>query len=173
MAPKPSSASDTAGLLSGEDDRNPCGCTKSSSIRRSCISLIQWWGFDSFILLVIVLNSIMMMSDSPLETDETTAKARLIAKLEIVFNTIFTLELVVKVTALGLTKYLGDLWNVLDLTVVTTAWAPYVLPTAGNYSWIRSVRVLRALRTINRLPELKKLVNTLFSPETLSGVRGL
>ena len=165
------SEADTAPLLPDDGDRNPCGCTKANGLRRGCLNLIAWGGFDGFILLIIVLNSIMMMTDSPMDTDRTTPKALLIAKLEIIFNTIFTIELVIKVTALGLGTYMSDAWNLLDLTVVATAWAPYILPTSGNYSWIRAVRVLRALRTINRLPTLKSLVNTLFSMETLSGVR--
>ena len=51
----------------------------------------------------------------------------------------------------------------LDVVVVSTAWAPYIIPGVGNYSAIRAVRVLRALRTVNRVPELRKIILTLLS----------
>ena len=161
---------DTAPLLPGNTGKNPCGCTTRNSIRRSAISLVQWWGFDAFILIIIGCNTVMMMTDSPLDTDETSDKAMIIAKMELIFNCIFTIEMSIKITALGCSEYIKDPWNLLDATVVTSAWAPYFLPTSGNYSWLRAVRVLRALRTVNRLPSLKALVNTLLSFETLQGV---
>jgi len=161
---------DTAPLLPGNTGKNPCGCTTRNSIRRSAISLVQWWGFDAFILMIIGCNTIMMMTDSPLDTDETSDKAMIIAKMELIFNCIFTIEMSIKITALGCSDYVKDPWNLLDATVVTSAWAPYFLPTSGNYSWLRAVRVLRALRTVNRLPSLKALVNTLLSFETLQGL---
>ena len=161
---------DTAPLLPGNTGKNPCGCTTRNFIRRSAISLVQWWGFDAFILIIIGCNTVMMMTDSPLDTDETSDKAMIIAKMELIFNCIFTIEMSIKITALGCSEYIKDPWNLLDATVVTSAWAPYFLPTSGNYSWLRAVRVLRALRTVNRLPSLKALVNTLLSFETLQGV---
>lgn len=36
--------------------------------------------------------------------------------------------------------YLKDAWCQLDITVVTLAWLPILLPTVGNYSVIRAVR---------------------------------
>ena len=98
----------------------------------------------------------MMASTSPL-----TEPPAYFQKLEFIFNVIFVIEMVLKITAFGLSEYLKDGWNLLDVIVVTTAWAPYIFPHMGNYSAIRAVRVLRALRTVNRIPSLRKIIETL------------
>lgn len=102
----------------------------------------------------------MMASESPLDPPGTP-KALLIDKLGMLFNVIFTIEMMLKITAFGLLSYLSEGWNLLDVTVVTTAWAPLFFPGAGNYSAIRAVRVLRALRTVKRIPSLKRIIETL------------
>ena len=98
----------------------------------------------------------MMASDSPLLETPPTYR-----KLELVFNCIFTAELALKVTVYELPHYITDGWNLVDVIVVSTAWAPYLFPGMGNYSAVRAVRVLRALRTVNRIPSLKRIIGTL------------
>ena len=104
-----------------------------------------------------------MAFDSPLEPAHGTVKAEIMFRLELIFNSIFTVEMTLKIIALGWNRYLKDNWNMLDIVVVTSAWAPYFFPAMGNYSAIRAVRVLRALRTVNRVPELRKIILTLLS----------
>ena len=167
MAPKKASEAATAPLLSegetssGEikgDDRNLCLCSKSNFFRRRCHDLVTSTGFDGFILLIIILNCVMMASDSPMR--ETPP---IFEKVELIFNIIFTCEMTLKIIAFGLPPYLSDGWNLIDVVVVSTAWAPYLFPNMGNYSAIRAIRVLRALRTVNRVPSLKKIIQTLLS----------
>ena len=105
-------------------------------------------------------NCTMMASESPLDPPDTP-KALLIEQLAFIFNIIFTIEMTLKITAFGLLSYLSEGWNLLDVTVVTTAWAPLIFPNVGNYSAIRAVRVLRALRTVKRIPSLKRIIETL------------
>ena len=155
------SEADTAPLLNPTvGEYNVCGCSRTNKLRKSIIALVDWPGFDTAILLVILANSICMMVQSPLD-DVTSPKALFIDKLELIFNVIFTIEMVLKVIALGLKPYLSEGWNLLDVVVVTTAWLPYFMEDAGNFSAIRAVRVLRALRTVNRIPSLKQVIGTL------------
>ena len=149
---------DTEPLLP-DDSRNLCGCTKSNGCRRLFMSITSSDYFDYFILLIIVVNCGMIASQSPLDPTDTP-KALFIEQAGFVFNIIFTIEMLMKIIALGLMPYLGDGWNLLDVTVVSTAWAPYIFPGAGNYTAIRAIRVLRALRTVNRIPSLKKITMT-------------
>lgn len=73
------------------------------------------------------------------------------------FLSLFSAEAVIKVVALGLVMaphtYLRDGWNWLDIVVVALGWLEYVLD--GNYSAIRSVRVLRPLRTITKIKKMR------------------
>ena len=163
MSPKKDPERDTAPLLPKEDDApgstyNLCCCPKRNFIRSACMRLASSTTFDSFILLVILGNCVMMASSSPL-----VEEPEIYHTLEVVCNVIFTFEMVLKIIALGLSTYLDDGWNLLDVLVVSTAWAPYIFPGMGNYSAIRAVRVLRALRTVNRIPSLKRIIGTLLS----------
>jgi len=144
--------------LAEGDERNLCCCPQSSCLRVAVGKLVKTSSFDGFILLIILANCVMMANSSPL-----IAPPPIFKKLELIFNCIFTVEMTLKIIAFGLNHYMSDGWNMLDVTVVSTAWLPYLLPGVGNYSAIRAVRVLRALRTVNRIPSLKKIIRTLLS----------
>lgn len=111
--------------------------------------------FDNLILLAILANCIFMALD-PVDW---------IDQVEVYFLTLFTLEMSLKVVALGFAfhkgSYLRDLWNWLDFTVVMTGWVSIIMLTLpgsadlGFLSTLRAVRVLRPLRTINRVPGMK------------------
>jgi len=111
--------------------------------------------FDNLILLAILANCIFMALDPVDWLDQ----------VEVYFLTLFTLEMSLKVVALGFAfhkgSYLRDLWNWLDFTVVMTGWVSIIMLTLpgsadlGFLSTLRAVRVLRPLRTINRVPGMK------------------
>ena len=54
-------------------------------------------------------------------------------------------------------------WCQLDFVVVTLAWIPILVPSFGNYSVIRSVRALRPLRALKRVPGMPVLVQWILS----------
>ena len=72
--------------------------------------------------------------------------------------------MVAKVLALGLygasEAYLRDAWNIIDTIVVLMGWAS-LSPSIGNISAMRTVRVLRPLRTITGVEGMRMLVATL------------
>ena len=78
---------------------------------------------------------------------------------------IFTFELCLKVVAYGFFMhrhaYLRDSWCQLDFMVVALAWLPILVPDLGNYSVIRSVRALRPLRALKRVPGMPILVSSI------------
>ena len=85
------------------------------------------------------------------------------AKSDIYLTIIFTVEMCVKVVAMGFVgergTYLDDNWNVLDFIVVITAWIPILKLDLGfNLGVIRTFRVLRPLKSVNSLPELQKII---------------
>jgi hypothetical protein len=60
--------------------------------------------------------------------------------------------------------YLRDSWNILDFTIVSTAYIPYVIGGEGaNLTALRSLRVLRPLRTISSIQSLKILLSAFFA----------
>lgn len=67
----------------------------------------------------------------------------------------FALEMTIKMVAMGVWgrgSYLADSWNRLDLFIVLAGAVEYCAKENMNLSAIRTIRVLRPLRAINRIP---------------------
>lgn len=67
------------------------------------------------------------------------------------------MEMLIKMIAMGVSNapqaYLSDYWNRLDCFIVIAGGLEYVLDIGNvNLTAIRTVRVLRPLRAINRIP---------------------
>ena len=73
---------------------------------------------------------------------------------ELVFSAIFLSEFVMKALAMGLIMeehtYLRDGWNIIDFLVVISSIMGF-LPGTVNFSAIRTIRILRPLRSINAI----------------------
>ncbi|RVE66962.1 hypothetical protein OJAV_G00112530 [Oryzias javanicus] len=66
--------------------------------------------------------------------------------------------------------YLGDTWNRLDFFIVMAGMVEYSLDLQNiNLSAIRTVRVLRPLKAINRVPSMRILVNLLLDTLPMLG----
>ncbi|GMH73651.1 hypothetical protein TrRE_jg10895 [Triparma retinervis] len=124
--------------------------------------------FNNFIILSILTSSICLAFESPTMTDglKYTLKA-----LDKVFTYIFTLEMALKVVALGFywTKfaYLKDSWNRLDFLIVVSSLVDLIISSTtsgieiGFLKVVRLLRVLRPLRTIKRNKNLSQVVNAI------------
>merc|ERR1719331_760838 len=108
------------------------------------------------------------------------SQAQVIANL--VFTSIFCTEMIMKQIAYGLffgkKAYWRQSWNILDggvasVSVIDVMDSLQLLPLEGDVSFLRTLRLVRALRplrVISRNPNLKVVVNTLFKsvPELLN-----
>uniref|UniRef100_A0A8C0VMG3 Calcium voltage-gated channel subunit alpha1 H n=1 Tax=Cyanistes caeruleus TaxID=156563 RepID=A0A8C0VMG3_CYACU len=85
----------------------------------------------------------------------------------------FAVEMVIKMVALGIFGqkcYLGDTWNRLDFFIVMAGMMEYSLDGHNvSLSAIRTVRVLRPLRAINRVPSMRILVTLLLDTLPMLG----
>jgi len=74
-------------------------------------------------------------------------------------------ELLLKVLAYGLlhhkTAYLRDGWNVIDITVVLTGIIT-IFVKGPNLKKIQMVRVLRPLKTVSTMPNMRRMIKTIF-----------
>ena len=104
------------------------------------------------ILLIIVLNAVVL----GLQTSHgiVARHGTLLHWLDMLALGIFIVELAAKFIALG-RRFFRDGWNVFDLLVVA------LLPNAGAFSVVRSLRVLRVLRLINRMPQLRRIADAI------------
>ncbi|GMH61830.1 hypothetical protein TrST_g1050 [Triparma strigata] len=143
----------------------PAPPSRSPSVFRS---LAESRHFDRFILTAILVNTMLMATEDPLAPPDPYRYA------ERTFLGIFFFEMVVKMTALGLSCRVGGYfnlaWNWLDFVVVLSACLEEILFLAssggddgGGLTVLRVIRVLRPLKTISSLPKLAAMINTMLN----------
>eukprot|EP01052_Picozoa_sp_SAG31_P023052 SAG31_NODE_1869_length_7028_cov_2.847164_3_plen_146_part_00 len=77
-------------------------CTRDSAIRSLCIRCMLHSAFDAIVLVVIILNSITMALEDPLEDpNHPSDRTQALQSLELIFNIIFSVEMLVKIVAMG------------------------------------------------------------------------
>merc|ERR550534_2056663 len=125
-----------------------------SRIRRLCMRLIADPWFDRFVLLLIIANSFILAIQNHRAGTEAW-EYQLLNDTELGFLTLFGLELVVKVIAMGFCmdprSYLRDEWNWLDMVVVVSGVLMIALRDQTEdrgLSFLRAFRVLRPLRSM-------------------------
>ena len=157
--------------------------SKENPLRRGCIQFMEWVWFDRFILLTILANAIVLCMMEPKKIEgrgcgdfkatSTTGGNSVIEGSELVFTTIFTLEMLTKVVAMGFLvnkgSYLRDGWNVMDFIVVVISLVSLLPGTGSNASALRVIRVLRPLRTLSVLPGMRTLIGTIIRSVPMIG----
>lgn len=77
------------------------GLTKRNKFRQACIWLAHAKTFEAFILLVILMNCVTLAMTSPRDQFDDTTLGVGLAKVEYFFTAVFTLEMVLKIVAMG------------------------------------------------------------------------
>ncbi|WP_135554491.1 ion transporter [Paenibacillus cymbidii] len=119
-------------------------------------AFIRGKSFTNFILTVVFMNAIVIGFQSYPSVDE--AYKTLFHNLDIVFLTIFSIEVVLKLIAYR-TSYFKDGWNLFDFIVVAASLAFMSSPFV---SVLRILRVLRVLKTISSIRSLRRIITSLF-----------
>uniref|UniRef100_A0A2I3HMH0 Voltage-dependent T-type calcium channel subunit alpha-1G n=1 Tax=Nomascus leucogenys TaxID=61853 RepID=A0A2I3HMH0_NOMLE len=136
--------------------------SQDSRPRRWCLRTVcnpypsgTW--FERISMLVILLNCVTLGMFRPCEDIACDSqRCRILQAFDDFIFAFFAVEMVVKMVALGIFGkkcYLGDTWNRLDFFIVI----------AGT------VRVLRPLRAINRVPSMRILVTLLLDTLPMLG----
>ncbi|KAI7807250.1 putative voltage-dependent T-type calcium channel subunit alpha-1I-like [Triplophysa rosa] len=125
-------------------------------------------------MLVILLNCVTLGMFQPCENmDCSSERCQILQVFDAFIYVFFALEMVVKMLALGIFGrccYLGDTWNRLDFFIVMAGVVEYSLDLQNiNLTAIRTVRVLRPLKAINRVPSMRILVNLLLDTLPMLG----
>eukprot|EP01060_Flectonema_neradi_P015021 TRINITY_DN2170_c0_g1_i9.p1 TRINITY_DN2170_c0_g1~~TRINITY_DN2170_c0_g1_i9.p1 ORF type:complete len:2591 (+),score=361.48 TRINITY_DN2170_c0_g1_i9:114-7886(+) len=145
------------------------GISPKSEFRKKMVQIIDHKYFDQIVLLLIVLNGLALVLDDPMFEDVTELKT-VTEVSEITFQTLFTIEALLKILALGFVVHPGSylrsypvpFWNRLDFLIVVSGYVAYA-SDSGNFTVLRLLRCLRPLRTMNRVKELRQLMATLVS----------
>uniref|UniRef100_A0A3B5MJY2 Calcium channel, voltage-dependent, T type, alpha 1H subunit a n=1 Tax=Xiphophorus couchianus TaxID=32473 RepID=A0A3B5MJY2_9TELE len=149
-------------------------CTVSSMKFGADRSKVRSWLLAHVSMLVILLNCVTLGMFQPCEDVNCQSEwCRILQVLDDCIFAFFAVEMVIKMVALGIfgpNCYLGDKWNQLDFVIVMAGVMEYSLDGHNaSLSAIRTVRVLRPLRAINRVPSMRILVTLLLDTLPMLG----
>lgn len=137
-------------------------CFLRINIQSTAYYVIKSKVFETLSLIVIIANSISLALYDP--TLNYTPYYQSI--LDDIFLVLYSIEMVFKILGLGFVfnkgAYLRDSWNVLDFFIIMVGYVQIVFSGASfNLSGLRSFRVLRPLRSIQRIEGLKIIVTSM------------
>lgn len=123
------------------------------------IALFEWFTdnpvFKTFILLVIIANSVMLGYDA--HYGPTNPYHHLIEVWDNYFLYIFTAELALEFLAQGPKRYVRDGWNLFDCVIVGLSY----LSAIPGITALRTFRVLRVFRLVSNVPQMRRVVEAL------------
>uniref|UniRef100_A0A8C1TTS3 Voltage-dependent T-type calcium channel subunit alpha n=1 Tax=Cyprinus carpio TaxID=7962 RepID=A0A8C1TTS3_CYPCA len=142
--------------------------------RSWCLKMFKNPWFTLQIMLVILLNCVTLGMFQPCEDSHCdTERCKILEDFDDFIFAFFAVEMVIKMVALGIFGkkcYLGDTWNRLDFFIVLAGMLEYSLNLQNvSFSAVRTVRVLRPLRAINRVPSMRILVTLLLDTLPMLG----
>ncbi|XP_041670757.1 voltage-dependent T-type calcium channel subunit alpha-1G isoform X4 [Cheilinus undulatus] len=142
--------------------------------RSWCLKMVCNPWFERASMLVILLNCVTLGMFHPCEDiDCASERCKILQDFDDFIFAFFAIEMVIKMVALGIFGkkcYLGDTWNRLDFFIVVAGMLEYSLNLQNvSFSAVRTVRVLRPLRAINRVPSMRILVTLLLDTLPMLG----
>lgn len=146
-----------------------------NTFRAICNSLSRHPAFEWFIIFLIVVSTVTLAIEHPLDNPDSE-KLKILGICDLVFTTIFTIEALLKIIALGFMcngkySYMRDLWNVLDFIIVFFSLISLGIDSGLSVvKVLRVARILRPLRLIQRAEGLKIATMAFFKaiPEIMS-----
>uniref|UniRef100_A0A674ISU2 Voltage-dependent L-type calcium channel subunit alpha n=1 Tax=Terrapene triunguis TaxID=2587831 RepID=A0A674ISU2_9SAUR len=138
----------------------------TNRFRLHCHRIVNDNIFTNLILFFILLSSISLAAEDPVK--HYSFRNQILGNADYVFTSIFTLEIILKMTAYGAFLHKGSFcrnyFNILDLLVVSVSLISFGIQSSAInvVKILRVLRVLRPLRAINRAKGLKHVVQCVF-----------
>uniref|UniRef100_A0A8C9J9N9 Voltage-dependent L-type calcium channel subunit alpha n=1 Tax=Piliocolobus tephrosceles TaxID=591936 RepID=A0A8C9J9N9_9PRIM len=139
--------------------------SSNNRFRLQCHRIVNDTIFTNLILFFILLSSISLAAEDPVQ--HTSFRNHILGNADYVFTSIFTLEIILKMTAYGAFhkgSFCRNYFNILDLLVVSVSLISFGIQSSAInvVKILRVLRVLRPLRAINRAKGLKHVVQCVF-----------
>lgn len=139
-----------------------------SCFREKVFDLVNDPRFDKVILLMILISSVLLAMENPLNNPESSFN-QVLFYLDVVFTSCFGLECLIKIVSYGFffngeESYLKSSYNCLDFFIVIISVFSLSFQNAnlGFLKILRLLRILRPLRVISRNEGLKVALSALF-----------
>ncbi|ROL28013.1 Voltage-dependent T-type calcium channel subunit alpha-1I [Anabarilius grahami] len=120
---------------------------------------VKLWGiveskyFNRGIMIAILINTISMGIEHHNQPDELT---NVLEICNIVFTSMFTLEMILKLTAFGFFEYLRNPYNIFDGIIVIISVCEIIGQSDGGLSVLRTFRLLRVIKLVRFMPALRR-----------------
>ncbi|MEM6932456.1 MAG: ion transporter [Pseudomonadota bacterium] len=125
-----------------------------NSLRSRLIVILERDETRNFILGVIIVNGILLgVSTSQALSPSSQVTIGIMDRVVIV---IFVIEMILKLYAYRL-RFFASAWNLFDLVVVIVS----LMPQTDTLSVLRGMRVIRALRVMSAIPQMREVVKAL------------
>ncbi|QYU68816.1 ion transporter [Leptolyngbya sp. 15MV] len=126
------------------------------TLRQRVQSFVETRRFEHIITAVIVINAIAL----GLETSPAAMAGfgEVIIAMDRIAIAIFVIELALRLFAYRL-GFFRNGWNIFDFVIVGVA----LVPASQQFSVLRALRILRALRLVSVVPSMRKVIVGLFS----------
>ena len=126
---------------------------------RETLAILIYNKYFEFFMMSIIILSAMLVGIDTFKLDPISQK--IIFILDHMITIIFVMEIIMRISAYEKPwEFFKDGWNIFDFIIVTVS----LIPIDGNEATIaRLLRIFRILRLITILPELKGIINALFS----------
>jgi hypothetical protein len=124
------------------------------AFRRIMMSIVDNSMYGSAIMACVLVNVIILASDG-LVDKKTTA---LFNKFNYAFTLIFTIDMGLKLVAMGILGYVRDKMNIFDAVINALSLLELALSSGGSaISAFRSIRIFRAFRILRATRMLRTL----------------
>ncbi|XP_077426004.1 voltage-dependent T-type calcium channel subunit alpha-1I isoform X6 [Vanacampus margaritifer] len=140
------------GPHAGEGAGERCGRLWDDT-RTKLWAIVESKYFNRGIMMAILINTISMGIEHHQQPEELT---NVLEICNIVFTSMFSLEMILKLTAFGSFSYLRNPYNVFDGVIVIISVCELVGQSDGGLSVLRTFRLLRVLKLVRFMPALRR-----------------
>ncbi|TMS15577.1 Voltage-dependent T-type calcium channel subunit alpha-1I [Larimichthys crocea] len=124
-----------------------------NDMRRRLWGIVESKYFSRGIMIAILINTISMGIEHHNQPDELT---NVLEICNIVFTSMFTLEMILKLTAFGFFEYLRNPYNIFDGIIVIISVCEIIGQADGGLSVLRTFRLLRVIKLVRFMPALRR-----------------
>ncbi|XP_045076086.1 voltage-dependent T-type calcium channel subunit alpha-1I-like, partial [Coregonus clupeaformis] len=147
-----------------EEVKGGAAAKDSGGCRRGCgelwdetrlklLGIVESKYFNRGIMIAILINTISMGIEHHNQPEELT---NVLEICNIVFTSMFAMEMILKITASGCFSYLRNPYNVFDGVIVIISVCEIIGQSDGGLSILRTFRLLRVLKLVRFMPALRR-----------------
>ncbi|SFU07962.1 ion transporter [Sedimentitalea nanhaiensis] len=128
---------------------------QSTTLREKALEFVERDSIKNAILGVIIFNAVTLGMSTSENINGVIGPA--LKVIDQVVLMIFVAELALKFFAYGIKGFFANPWNIFDFIVVGLG----LLPDKGGLSALRGLRVIRAMRLLSVIPQMRAVVQAL------------